>query len=384
MKYHWRTIISFLLLLPTAPVLSQVTDNMVYNPSFEEHRECPKRIEALGVMQEVDAWWQPTSGSSDYYNSCGKRECSVPLNKLGYQVARSGEAYCGIYCSRDQYREYLQTRLKKPLEAGKRYKVSFWVSLSEKSPHAATTLGALFTKECIEDSTLGIVMKRETLDLDGQGSQSIAVYYEPQVVNPREHPLTDTKEWMEVSGEFTAEGGEEFLTLGNFFSFNKSRIMMTHDEKTSTPLHGAYYYLDDVSVACVEPEPAQAESQAQVEAAPEVGEVVLLQNIYFAVDKSEVLQQSYNELVKLKELLERNPAMTIELRGHTDNQGTVEHNQKLSENRAKSVVEHLVGMGIDRSRLSWKGFGKSEPVADNSSAEGRQKNRRVEYKVLSR
>ena len=145
-----------------------------------------------------------------------------------------------------------------------------------------------------------------------------------------------------------------------------------------------YYYIDDVSVTCVEPEPSQAESQAQVEAAPEVGEVVLLQNIYFAVDKSEVLQQSYNELVKLKELLERNPAMTIELRGHTDNQGTVEHNQKLSENRAKSVVEHLVGMGIDRSRLSWKGFGKSEPVADNSSAEGRQKNRRVEYKVLSR
>ena len=139
-----------------------------------------------------------------------------------------------------------------------------------------------------------------------------------------------------------------------------------------------------MSVTCVEPESAQAESQTQAEAAPEVGEVVLLQNIYFAVDKSEVLQQSYNELVKLKELLERNPAMTIELRGHTDNQGTVEHNQKLSENRAKSVVEHLVGMGIDRSRLSWKGFGKSEPVADNSSAEGRQKNRRVEYKVLSR
>ena len=384
MKYRWRSIISLLLLLPTTPIFSQTPDNMVYNPSFEEHRECPKRIEALGIMQEVDAWWQPTSGSSDYYHSCGEHECSVPRNKLGYQTPRTGEAYCGIYCSRDQYREYLQTRLKTPLVAGKRYRVSFWVSLSEKSPHAATTLGALFTKECIEDSTLGIVMKRETLDLDGQGSQSIAVYYEPQVVNPRERPLTDTKDWMEVSGEFTAEGGEEFLTLGNFFSFNKSRVVMAHDGNTPTPLHGAYYYIDDVSVTCVEQEPPYVESKALAEAAPEVGEVVLLQNIYFAVDKSEVLQQSYNELVKLKELLERNPTMAIELRGHTDNQGTVEHNQKLSENRAKSVVEHLVNMGIDRSRLTWKGFGKSEPVADNSSAKGRQKNRRVEFKVLSR
>ena len=303
----------------------------------------------------------------------------MPLNKLGSQSARSGEAYCGIYCSRDQYREYLQTRLKTPLVAGKRYRISFWVSLSEKSPHAATTLGALFTKECIEDSTLGIVMKREVINMGDQGSQSIAVYFEPQVVNSRERPLTDTKEWMEVNGEFTAEGGEEFLTIGNFFPFNKSRIVPTRDGQT--PLHGAYYYVDDVSVTCIEQEPVEPEVSVEV---PEVGEVILLENLYFAFDKSEVLQQSYNELVKLKELLERNPGMTIELRGHTDNLGTVEHNQRLSESRAKAVVDHLVSMGIDKSRLSWKGFGKSEPVADNGTAAGRQKNRRVEYKVLSR
>lgn len=379
MKYCWRTLASILFLLSATPVFSQALENMVYNPSFEEHRDCPQHIEALGVMQEVDAWWQPTAGSSDYFNSCGGRECSVPLNKLGSQSARSGEAYCGIYCSRDQYREYLQTRLKTPLIAGKRYRISFWVSLSEKSPHAATTLGALFTKECIEDSTLGIVMKREVIDMGDQGSQSIAVYFEPQVVNSRERPLTDTKEWMEVSGEFTAEGGEEFLTIGNFFPFNKSRIVPTRDGQT--PLHGAYYYVDDVSVTCIEQEPVELELSAEV---PEVGEVILLENLYFAFDKSEVLQQSYNELVKLKELLERNPGMTIELRGHTDNLGTVEHNQRLSESRAKAVVDHLVSMGIDKSRLSWKGFGKSEPVADNSTAAGRQKNRRVEYKVLSR
>lgn len=379
MKYHWRTIISIIFLLSPFPVLSQTSENMVYNPSFEEHRDCPKRIEALGVMQDVDAWWQPTAGSSDYFNSCGGRECSVPLNKLGSQKARSGEAYCGIYCSRDQYREYLQTRLKSPLVAGKRYKVCFWVSLSDKSPHAVTTLGALFTKESIEDSTLGIVMKRETVSLEELGSQSIAVFFEPQVVNPRENPLTDTKEWMEVSGEFIAEGGEEFLSLGNFFPFNKSKIIPTRDDKT--PLQGAYYYIDDVSVICIDQNPLKPDTTKDI---PTIGEVILLENIYFAVDKSNVLQQSYNELVKLKEMLEQNPDMAIELRGHTDNQGTVEHNQRLSENRAKAVVEHLVAMGIKRERLSWKGFGKSEPVADNSTVEGRQKNRRVEYKVISR
>lgn len=382
MKYCWRTLIGLLCLLSAPPAFSQTPENMVYNPSFEEHRECPQRIEALGVMQEVDAWWQPTGGSSDYFHSCGGRDCSVPLNKLGSQHARSGDAYCGIYCSRDQYREYLQTKLKSPLVAGKRYRISFWVSLSEKSPHAAATLGALFTKESIEDTTLGIVMKREVVDLGDQGTQSIGVLYEPQVVNPRERPLTDTKEWMEVSGEFTAEGGEEFLTLGNFFPFNKSRVVSTRDG--NTPLHGAYYYVDDVSVVCIEPETIESEQEVAEVEVPEVGEVVLLENIYFAVDKSEVLQQSYNELVKLKEMLEKNPEMAIELRGHTDNQGTIEHNQQLSEKRAKAVVDHLVSMGIDKERLSWKGFGKSDPVADNNTVEGRQKNRRVEYKVLSR
>ena len=65
MKYCWRTLTSILFLLSATPVFSQVPENMVYNPSFEEHRDCPQHIEALGVMQEVDAWWQPTAGSSD-------------------------------------------------------------------------------------------------------------------------------------------------------------------------------------------------------------------------------------------------------------------------------------------------------------------------------
>ncbi len=357
--------------------MSQEADNMVYNPSFEKYRNCPQRIDAVGVMQEVDAWWQPTAGSSDYFNACGARDCSVPRNKLGSQDARTGNGYCGIYCSQENYREYIQTQLKNPLVTGKRYKISFWVSLSEKSPHAISTLGALITQERVEDSTSGILTKREITDFGEQGSQSVAVFFEPQVTNPRERTLSDTKEWMEVSGVFVAEGGEKFLTIGNFFPFNKSRVVPMMDGKT--PLNGAYYYIDDVSVTCIDPEPAVPLAEDNI---PMVGDIIRLENIYFDVDKSEVLQQSYAELVKLKDMLEKYPGMTIELRGHTDGQGTIEHNQQLSEARAKAVVEHLVNMGIDKSRLSWKGFGKSNPIADNDSEEGRRKNRRVEYKVL--
>jgi outer membrane protein OmpA-like peptidoglycan-associated protein len=88
-------------------------------------------------------------------------------------------------------------------------------------------------------------------------------------------------------------------------------------------------------------------------------------------------------LLTLITLLNDHPTMRVELRGHTDNQGTVERNRILSEARAKAVAEYLVAHGIDRNRLTWRGFGKSLPTDTNSTPEGRQNNRRVEYRVLA-
>jgi outer membrane protein OmpA-like peptidoglycan-associated protein len=349
---------------------------MVFNPSFEEHNTCPKRIEAMGVMTEADAWWQPTGGSSDYFNSCGGRECSVPRNKLGYQVAHSGEAYCGIYCSQEHYREYLQTELKSPLVAGKRYRVSFWVSIADKSPHAVATLSALLTKQRAEDTARGILMNREERELGEHESQSIAIYYTPQVTHDPSHPLDNNRHWEEVSGEFVAEGGEQFLTIGNFLPFNKSNVVPTG---VNSPLQGAYYYIDDVSLFCLD-----SIDEEKPNTLPDVGKVVRLENLYFATGESTVLQQSYKELHALLTLLSENPSIHIELRGHTDNQGTIEYNQKLSEKRAKAVADYLVKRGIERSRINWVGFGKSAPVATNDTPEGRRQNRRVEYVVIAR
>ena len=69
MRRHWTTITVLLALLNSAAAVAQAPDNMVYNPSFEDYSRCPERIDALGVMTEVDAWWQPTKGSSDYFNA---------------------------------------------------------------------------------------------------------------------------------------------------------------------------------------------------------------------------------------------------------------------------------------------------------------------------
>lgn len=378
MYRHWIPLIALLALLNAGRLMSQDTGNLIFNPSFEEHSACPERIDALGIMREVDAWWQPTRGSSDYFHSCGGKECQVPRNKLGSQVAHSGEAYCGIYCSKESYREYLQTELRMPLKAGKRYRASFWVSLADRAPHAVASLGAFFSRDRIDDTTWNILMQHEERWTNDDRIELIARRCIPQVTNPDGRLLDDAQNWVEIEGEFVASGGERFMTIGNFLPFNESHVVESSNGNPVLP--GAYYYIDDVSVVCLDCTETPIEPPATT---MRKGQVIRLKNILFDTDKSELLPQSYKDLLDLINLLNEHPTMRLEVRGHTDNQGTTEHNLKLSDSRAKAVVEYLVGHGIDASRLEWHGYGKSLPIDTNETPEGRHNNRRVEYQILS-
>lgn len=391
-----RTLLACLAVATMTAVGAQEKENLVYNGSFEEHIGCPEHVDALGIMRGVDAWWQPTAGSSDYFNTCAGKECGVPRNKMGNQEAHSGEAYCGIYCSQPEYREYLQTELREPLKEGCKYRITFFVSLADKSPYAVATIGTLFTPDMIADASSDILKHRENIEIGGGQMASIATFYEPQVVNPLERVLNDTKQWTEVNGTFTAKGGEKYLTIGNFADFNHSAV---NDMFNATAvLQGAYYYIDDVSVVCLNCPKSSIKQEVSISDSttgeelgarqytpstpPQPGDIVVLNEVYFDVDSYELMPQSYNELAVLIAIMKTNPSMKIELRGHTDNSGTQAHNIRLSENRAKAVMDYLVSRGIDSRRLKARGYGETKPVADNNTTEGRTLNRRVEYKVL--
>ncbi len=116
----------------------------------------------------------------------------------------------------------------------------------------------------------------------------------------------------------------------------------------------------------------------------EVGEKIVLNNIFFDSGKAKLRPESYAELGVLRKLMKDNPGLKIEISGHTDNVGSDNFNQQLSEKRAKSVVDYLVSQGIDASRLKYAGYGESQPIADNSTEEGRQKNRRTEFEILEK
>lgn len=114
----------------------------------------------------------------------------------------------------------------------------------------------------------------------------------------------------------------------------------------------------------------------------ELGNSVVLKNIFFDTDKSDIKDESKQELEKLIDFLSENNSIRIEISGHTDNVGDSKHNMVLSENRAKSVCDFLTNNGIEKSRLTYKGFGDTQPIKQNNTDENRAKNRRTEFKII--
>lgn len=112
------------------------------------------------------------------------------------------------------------------------------------------------------------------------------------------------------------------------------------------------------------------------------GSVAVLKNLFFDTDKYDLKEKSRAELQKIIRFLNDNPSIRVEISGHTDNVGSPEYNRQLSEKRAKAVYEYLTENGIKSSRLLPKGYGPDQPVGSNTTEEGRQLNRRIEFKVI--
>ncbi len=116
----------------------------------------------------------------------------------------------------------------------------------------------------------------------------------------------------------------------------------------------------------------------------EVGQTVVINNIFFDFDKYDLKKGSFLELNRLAAILSKNPSIQIEVSANTDNVGTEAYNDKLSINRADAVAKYLTAKsGADKTRIVLKSYGESNPIATNATAKGRQLNRRVQFKILA-
>ncbi|WP_454289103.1 OmpA family protein [Rhizobium arsenicireducens] len=132
----------------------------------------------------------------------------------------------------------------------------------------------------------------------------------------------------------------------------------------------------------------EAELRAQLQgtgiSVTRVGDRIILNmpsNITFATDQDQVMPQFYPTLNSVAIVLRKFEKTLIDVNGHTDSTGSVAHNEALSERRASSVANYLNSQGVDPRRVSALGFGPSQPVASNATADGRAQNRRVEIQI---
>lgn len=203
--------------------------NLVPNPSFEDLSYCPNDI-SLICSGIATPWQCGTLGTCDYFHSCATvLWAGVPVSDLGYQLTHTGEAYAGVICrwQTNNYREYLLVQLNAPLVADVWYNVSFYVSLADQSC-GIEKIGAY----------LSVISPYQ--DINTQ------LDFIPQVESNGGY-ITDTKNWVLISGCFQAEGGEKFLTIGNFHPDSETPFTPSCNQNLDYFDH-AYYYVDDVGV----------------------------------------------------------------------------------------------------------------------------------------
>lgn len=185
-----------------------VTDEYIINPSFEDYKDCPMSNSFYPNGMWIDScvgWTAPTAGTSDYFNSCNTNLLnSVPYNSAGrFQNAFNGSAYCGflpfdITDSSIRWSEYIQTKLKKPLDIGTNYHFSFQIVRANDYNFSVSQIGANFAENDLKNYGT-----TEPLDV------------EPTIINNNGF-LHDTLQWKRISGNFKSNGKEQFLTIGWF------------------------------------------------------------------------------------------------------------------------------------------------------------------------
>jgi OOP family OmpA-OmpF porin len=224
--------------------INTVAQNLVSNPGFEENTGCPEKN---GDIKKCISWSTTAPGSTpDYFHSCYQKgkvpgtEIGVPENSEGYRNPVSGEAYMGLalYFKKNYYtREYIQNSLLQPLEKGVKYKISFYISLSDSSEFISDHIAVGFS--AMPNGMLANA---------------------PELLQTARHLVTikntaalSTRRWTKVEAEYIAYGGEEYMIVG---SFRANMTIKEFKKKIKKPALkcvnnecAAYYYVDDFSLS---------------------------------------------------------------------------------------------------------------------------------------
>ena len=226
----------FIIYLCLFSAIKADSQNLVLNPSFEDTILCPTTI----FPMQCKYWYRATMGSPDYFSEQPNIFCGtsyVPQSGVGYQYARTGIAYVGLatlmqplnpnYLNR---REYIGGELSDTLKQGHEYCVSFYVSVAEELKYVTDGIGLYLSVDSAVDYTININLS-----------------FIPQIENPSGNIIYDTLNWVQISGTYIANGGEKYLTIGNFKD-NANTMIDSINNSVPQSQYESYLFIDDVSV----------------------------------------------------------------------------------------------------------------------------------------
>ena len=229
-----KKIIIYLCLFSAIKADSQ---NLVLNPSFEDTIACPT---TTAIPMQCEYWYTANIGSPDYFSEqpdifCGTSP--VPLSNVGFQYARTGVAYVGLapfvsttFPSFANRREYIGGGLSDTLKHGHEYCVSFYVSVAEEFKYVVDGIGLYLSVDSAVDYTINTNLP-----------------FVPQISNPSGNIIYDTLNWVQISGTYIANGGEKYLTIGNFKD-NANTLIDSINNNVPQSRYESYLFIDDVSV----------------------------------------------------------------------------------------------------------------------------------------
>jgi outer membrane protein OmpA-like peptidoglycan-associated protein len=357
MNFKMEKMKSIFRLLPiiglTFGVIAQDAENLVPNGSFEQ---ISGKLRRLGGIEAAEGWVSPTGVSADLYSESSKTpDIQVPQNFYGKEDAVDGSNYAGIvvYSYGDKMpRSYITTKLSSPLKKGMRYRVTFRASLAELSKYSSNKLAAHISKKPFETK-----------------EKVPALIDESHIMHPQEMIFNAMYGWEMVCGEYIAEGGERYITIGNFTPNDQVK-----DEKNKKPREvkgnqviAGYYYIDDIGLFLLGPDEMcdcgysdDAENvvttvyQRSVTITDKMtmADKISAQNVFYAKGKYDITLAGDETLNLIAKWMSENPEVTITVSGHNDmEEAESEEYSDISMKRAEYIRSLLVNKDVDVNRI---------------------------------
>ena len=376
-----RWIIVGAVLIFTTNVSAQDEENLIENPGFEQ---TVGKIKRGGSISNAVGWMSPTRTAADLFSSKMKGEYGTPTNTYGNEDPYEGKNYAGFRSfsyNNKEPRNYISTRLKMPLRRGAKYCVTFYVSLAEGSKYATNSIGVNFSK------------KQYNIPED---KNIVSPTHAQHKDNPVFNGLFG---WDQVCNVYTAQGGEKFMTLGNFYSNGETKNERLKKPKgfSGTSVMSAYYYVDNVSVRMIE-----SEDECECEADSDDQEVVVIYNqapvdpegldpqdiceytaVHFARGAYKLNDEDVSHLENIAFVLNKYPNSKVKLVAHSDQrEDQTDQYGEMDQKRAVECKKWLTEKGISGDRLIVETKGYESPVKTASTEQDQAENRRVNFIYL--